>query len=193
MDTRIDVRHEGAGSPGDVEPLLDSTILLDNSIDLVSLWTGEGPVREKAGERRKFERYAIGRVAVALIGPTSAKLGDVSGMSMGEIGCAVFKCNPLEIGEITDISMGGVAFQYIQKEKRLEDFETLDILLAEDDFYLQDLRIRVVSDVPVAGDLGLGPFTTRRMGVQFRDLTPEQETALSHFISSYNSTGKYMH
>ncbi len=192
MDTRIDARHEGAGSPGYVAPLLDS-ILLDNSIDLVSLWTGEEPLRKKAGERRKFERYAIGRVAVALIGPASAKLGDVSGMSMGQIGCAVFKCNPLEIGEITDISMGGIAFQYIQKEKRLENFDTLDILVAEDDFYLQDLQIEVVSDVPVAGDLGLGPFTTRRMGVQFHGLTPEQETALSHFIRNYTSTGKYMH
>ncbi len=192
MDTRIDARHEGAGSPGYVAPLLDS-LLLDNSVDLVSLWTGEEPLRKRVGERRKFERYAIGRVAVALIGPASAKLGDVSGMSMGQIGCAVFKCNPLEIGEITDISMGGIAFQYIQKEKRLEDFDTLDILVAENDFYLQDLQIKVVSDVPVAGDLGLGPFTTRRMGVQFHGLTPEQETALSHFMRNYTSTGKYMH
>ncbi len=192
MDTRIDARHEGPGSSGYVESLLDPE-LFDESIDLVSLWTGQEHLRKKAGERRKFKRYAIGRVAVALIGPTSAKLGDVSGMSMGEIGCAVFKCNPLEIGEITDISRGGIAFQYIQKEKQLDDFKTLDILVAEDDFYLQDLRINVVSDVPVAGDLGLGPFTTRRMGVQFCDLTPEQETALSHFISSYTDTGKYMH
>jgi hypothetical protein len=192
MDTRIDARYEAPGSSGFVESLLDPE-LFDDSIDLVSLWTGQEQLRNKAGERRKFERYAIGRVAVALIGPASAKLGDVSGMSMGEIGCAVFKCNPLEIGEITDISRGGIAFQYIQKEKQLDDFKTLDILVAEDDFYLQDLRIKVVSDVPVAGDLGLGPFTTRRMGVQFCDLTPEQEAALSHFISHYTSTGKYMH
>ena len=191
MDTRIDARHEGPGSSGYVESLLDPE-RFDDSIDLVSLWTGQEQLRKKAGERRQHERYAIGRVAVALIGPASAKLGDVSGMSMGEIGCAVFKCNPLEIGEITDISKGGIAFQYIQKEKQLGDFKTLDILVAEDDFYLQDLRIKVVSDVPVAGDLGLGPFTTRRMGVQFRDLTPEQEAALNHFISNYTSTGKYM-
>ena len=192
METRIDVRHEGPGSSGYAENRFEP-IVLDNSIDLVSLWTGQEQRQEKAGERRKFERYAIGRVAVALIGPTSAKLGDVSGMSMGQIGLAVFKCNPLEIGEITDISRGGIAFQYIQKERELEDVETLDILVAEDDFYLQDLRIKVVSDVPVAGDLGLGPFTTRRMGAQFQDLTPEQETALARFISHSTSTGKYLH
>lgn len=192
MDTRIYARHEGPGSSGYAESLLDSK-QFDESRDLVSIWAGQEYVRKQTGERRIFPRYAVGRVAVALIGPTSAKLGEISSMSMGQIGCAVFKSNPLEIGEITDISRGGMAFQYIEKEKCLDNVTTLDILLAEDDFYLQDLRIEVVSDVSVADDLDLGPFKTRRMGVQFCDLKPGQEAALRHFIGNYTSTGKYMH
>jgi len=191
MDTRIDVKREGPGSSGYVESLLDSKQPTE-SRDRVFIWARQERVQKRAGERRRFPRCAVGRVALVLIGPNSEKLGQISSMSMGEIGCAVFKSNPLAIGEITDISRGGIGFQYLQKKKPLHNVTNLDILLAEDDFHLQDLRIRVVSDVAIADNLG-GPFKKRRMGAQFRPLTPVQKAALRHFIGKFTSIGKSMH
>lgn len=138
-------------------------------------------------ERRSVPRYAVNRTAVALIGSDAEKFRDICKMSMAEIACAVFKSNPASIGEITDINMHGMSFQYLEKPNRPDNFTHLDILMAENDFYLKDLRVEIISDVDVPEDIRLGSFKTRRTGVRFVDLSVDQKSALRDFIRNFTS------
>jgi len=138
-------------------------------------------------ERRSMPRYALNCTAVALVGSDAEKFRNICKMSLAEIACAVFKSNPVSIGEITDINMQGMAFQYIERPERPDNFTHLDILVAENDFYLRDLQVKVISDVAVPEDIRLGSFKTRRTGVRFIDLDADQKSALHTFIRNFTS------
>jgi hypothetical protein len=88
------------------------------------------------------------------------------------------------VGEIIDISFGGVAFRYISAEPSEDGPSELSLVSADHSFYLGNLPITTISDLEQA-KLPFGSVSTRRRGVKFGKLRQAQQFALQHFIRNY--------
>lgn len=81
-------------------------------------------------------------------------------------------------GEIIDISMGGLAFSYVEQgDWEGESFDR-GMLLGEGDLCIEDIPFKVISDCAINRGLSI----IRRCGVQFGKLTPRQIAQLEYFI-----------
>jgi hypothetical protein len=100
------------------------------------------------------------------------------------------------LGQIIDISLGGIAFRYMGSEK-LPDESHLDIVLTEGDLYLRKVPFKTVSDYEIPNTVlckTVDPIprscrTMRRSGLQFGELTPEQRVQLEYYLLNY-ATGE---
>ena len=89
------------------------------------------------------------------------------------------------LGEIIDISKGGLAFRYIDIGDRPKGSFELDIFLKEKGFRLERVPARTISDLKMTKYFPYSSTKTRRQGVQFGDLTQTQISKLDHFIKNY--------
>jgi hypothetical protein len=90
----------------------------------------------------------------------------------------VFKSAP-----ITDISAGGLAFQYIDNETWLQKFKELSISKPSDEIQIDYLPYEVVSDFTIS-TLPDDKFI-KRCSVKFENLTPEQKSQLDNFLQHH--------
>ena len=117
-------------------------------------------------EQRQFRRFFVDDRAFACLRPHFVKLG-----------------------KIKNISRGGLAFEYLCDEGCKEDSSELDIFLSGNRFYLPKMPCKVVYDFQTGEDLTpMSTFQDRRCGMQFGELTEEQESKLRLFLDDY-STG----
>lgn len=144
------------------------------------------PVKKnKPGERRFHHRHPAQQGAFALLRFNNADFRGIGRMSMGDIACAVFKCRPRRVGQIRDISLGGVSFSYVDGGECREEDCKLDILVAESAFYLEDLPFRLVTDLAVSEEAGFQVMKTKIVGLQFKNLSSRQNAQLKRFIRRY--------
>lgn len=119
---------------------------------------------EKATERRAHKRYRLKEDAIVA---TSARLG-----------------------QIVDISMGGLSFRYIAKTSTMDETSNeLDIFLSRDDFYLEKVPFEKVSDDVSVYDSPFSIIKMRRFSVKFGSLTSEQKHQLERFLR-YHTAGE---
>ncbi len=90
-----------------------------------------------------------------------------------------------KLWQILDISKGGLAFQYVANEERLYDSPDLDIAYSRASFYLEKMPFKVISDLELENDIRWSSLKLRRFGVQFGELTENQESLLEDFIQKY--------
>lgn len=115
-------------------------------------------------ERRKDKRFHLKGSAFATLGPHFATLG-----------------------EIKDISRGGLAFCHIAGGQgpnisvELERF--LYIFLSDISFCLLGLPIKPISDFEIKNQIAFNP--TRRCSVKFGAITDDQKSELEYFIRNY--------
>lgn len=112
-------------------------------------------------DRRKHKRYTLGRQGVF----------------------AGFRPN---MGEIIDISIGGILFHYLEfakDPKEKGDF----IICSEDGCCLDGFPCRVISDKLLANESALSQIVTRQQRVMFEQLTDEQQGLLCDFIDSHRN------
>ena len=119
---------------------------------------------KKFVERRQLRRYKVKQGAFAAMMPVSNKLG-----------------------QIVDLGKGGLAFFYIQIDNGNNEGAELDIFVSNKEFYLPKLPVKKVSDVLVPNKIPNNPIVIRRHGVQFKELTPEQNARLDAFIQHYTT------
>jgi c-di-GMP-binding flagellar brake protein YcgR len=90
-------------------------------------------------------------------------------------------------GDILDIGMGGVSFQYVAREEQAHNSSQLHILLTDGSLHLAGLPLdTVVSDSQMKSASPTG-FVSRRCGVQFGALTHDQKCELRCFIQSHTT------
>jgi hypothetical protein len=106
-------------------------------------------------------------------------------MSMGEIAFAVIKSKPIKMGQIINISKDGLAFHYIDRQEASNSLFKMDILFAQDAFYLDRLLFKPIFDIKIATDIPLNSFTIRKCGVQFGELSAHQQSRLAYFIRNH--------
>lgn len=112
-------------------------------------------------ERRRHKRYQVREQALAI--------------------------NSFAIGQITDISFGGLSFKYISKESGKKELTELDIFLSDNDFYLEGIPIEPVSDRATPNASPFSTIVIRRCGIKFGKLSPNQLSKLEYFIQHYTT------
>jgi hypothetical protein len=90
------------------------------------------------------------------------------------------------VGEIIDVGSGGLSFCYTASRKGVSRPSGLDILLTDGSFSLNNVPLRIITDIELETEESSG-FATRRCGVQFGDLTDEQKSNLLYFIQTYTT------
>lgn len=122
-------------------------------------------------EHRKHTRYQVPEGSFVTLGPSSSVLG-----------------------QILDISMGGLAFRYINSRSDAPKQESyVDIYLTEGDLCLAAVPVKAVSDFAAPdtvtckadGPLPVSCRGMRRCGVQFGEMTQGQMSQLAHCIQSH--------
>ncbi len=115
-------------------------------------------------ERRKHKRFKAAQGAYAVLGPETSKLG-----------------------QIKDISMGGLAFKYLADEARPNSAGDLDIVIRQNNYCIKNIPIQTVSDFELARESAFSTVRLRRQGVQFGKLTSDQMSQLEFVLKNHTS------
>jgi hypothetical protein len=93
-----------------------------------------------------------------------------------------------KLGRIVDISMDGLSFSHVERDRTPRKLRDLDIFLIDRDFYLENVPLRVDSIVksyqPSFSSIYLGQYT-----VQFGDLTKRQRSRIEYLIRNHTTEG----
>lgn len=90
-----------------------------------------------------------------------------------------------ELGEIIDISKGGLAFQYLVGENQIKESVELDIILAYNDFYIKKLPCKTISDFDIINEIYFSSLKMRRHSIKFGELDNNQISELDYFIKQH--------
>jgi len=92
------------------------------------------------------------------------------------------------LGQIIDISRGGLSFRYVASEARTNGSAQLSILMTDGSFCFEKVPFKTVWDSAMPREFSFGAITLRHCGVQFGDLSHSQRVDLEYFIRSYTTT-----
>ncbi len=118
--------------------------------------------RKRTVERRKHKRYKAVEGAYAAISPNSHKLG-----------------------QVIDLSMGGLSFKYIDTTSDDSDFEQPPeetIFLSSMGYYVGDLPFKTISDYEITNAPSFSSMKIRKRHVQFTDLSFKQLFDLDYYL-----------
>ncbi len=120
------------------------------------------PNRKETVNQRRYARFRVPKNAFAALGPDYIK-----------------------VGQIINISMGGLAFRYVDG-KGPSNASELDIFLAGRTFYLYELPFESVWD-SVTNEVPFSSINMKVCGLQFGDLTDEQKSDLRYFMQNHTT------
>ena len=115
-------------------------------------------------ERRSHERYKVQQGVYALLKNGASKLG-----------------------QIINISAGGLAFMYINHEEQIGEPIEVDIFISGNGYFLKGIPCRKVSDIHIDNYVPFSTFEMRQLGVQFGAMNQGQATQLDAFIEKFTT------
>jgi len=141
-------------------------------------------------ERREHLRFKVkdGSFAVLRSRPTMPGQTNGDGMDNAELTKSSTK-----LAKVIDISGNGLAFYYIESQNRSNELAELDLIFANDAFYLDKILIKRIIDFTIDPAIRLSSFLIRRCGVQFSQLKPDQRTSLGYFLRTYTTNEAAVH
>ncbi len=87
------------------------------------------------------------------------------------------------LGQIRDISKGGLCFRYIDGQGCEHGTDSvMDIVDTNSSFYLKEVPFRIVADFPVHDTPSFSSLPLRHCSVRFGDLKERQITLLEDFL-----------
>ena len=117
-------------------------------------------------EQRKYARFLPPSQAFAALGSTYTR-----------------------VGKVKNISLGGLAFEYIIGEETNSNFSRIDIFLVGDVFHLYNVPCKMVYDiqihVPYVNNTFIKKLTTKRCGIKFDGLSEDAITQLEFFLEAH--------
>jgi len=120
--------------------------------------------RKRTIERRKNKRYKAVEGAYAAISPNSNK-----------------------IGQIINISMGGLCFKYINTENNSEEPVNRNeesIFLSSMRYYVGDLSFQTIADYEITDTPSFSSMKVRKRHVKFTDLSFKQLFDLDNYLKN---------
>lgn len=119
-------------------------------------------------ERRKHRRFEPDKTAFAAVNPDSGRLG-----------------------QIVNISKGGLLFEYLCYGGETNDVSLVDIFLPNNEFHLFGIPCRIIADAAARnGGIGYTNFSVvicKRCSVCFEKLTSPQKARLNFFLENFTS------
>jgi hypothetical protein len=99
-------------------------------------------------------------------------------------------CNEFTaLGQIIDISRGGISFRYVASEARTCGSAELRILMTDGSFCFERVPFKTIWDSAMPHEFSFGTITLRHCGGQFGDLTHSQKVDLEYFLRFYTLNG----
>ena len=89
------------------------------------------------------------------------------------------------LGQIRDISKLGLSFRYIDSEEEHPDARELKIILGSGGLCVDRVPFKKVADFEIKSEFRFSSIKMRQIGLQFGDLTPEQQVRLNNFIQNH--------
>ena len=118
-------------------------------------------VKTDLTEKRKYKRFKAKEGAFALLASDN------------------------KLGQIKNISRGGLTFQYIGADTPSKGSTEIEIFSPALDFYLKKVPIKSIEDAEIESDVPFSSIPTKQLSVQFGEMTSMQLTLLNHFIEKY--------
>jgi hypothetical protein len=94
-----------------------------------------------------------------------------------------------QLGQIKDISFGGLAFTYLANEGATNGARALDIVVAKHRLYIKDIPFRLVRDTQVEKENPFSTVPVRQQSVEFGKLSHEQQTQLMNLMQHHTVEG----
>ena len=119
-------------------------------------------INKKPADRRKHKRFMVREGAFAVMKPGYKNLG-----------------------QIKNISKGGLAYRHIADKGPESGLYKLDIFLSNKDFYLKNVPYKTVTIFNEASEFPYSSVMMKQHGIQFGNLDQEQEQMLDYFIRNH--------
>lgn len=122
---------------------------------------------EMAHEKRKYTRFKVQDKVYAALGINFSK-----------------------VGKLQDISMDGLAFQYIEETKNISQKSSMiAIFHSEDMFFLPNLACTIIADQPICENVKMSNaksrYVAKKCAVRFKGITTYQRDKLEFLINHY--------
>ena len=86
------------------------------------------------------------------------------------------------IGEVLNVSKGGLAFKYMAEFSSAAKHSKLNVFALGGNLFLRDVPVKTVSDTEMPIEIDFSSIRMRRMGLEFEDMTEDQKAALRELI-----------
>ena len=97
-----------------------------------------------------------------------------------------------KVGRIKDLSLGGLAFEYISESEKDRDSSRIDIFIIGDVFHLYNIPCEVVYDVqlpvPIENYESINISPTKRCGVKFGVFTDDDLAQMKLFLEFHGKS-----
>jgi hypothetical protein len=91
----------------------------------------------------------------------------------------------IKVGQIINISNGGIAFSYISKGAQLTGWHKMNIFMSSKRFYLKKVPFKAISDFYLDSKTPYSIVLMKQCSGQFGELTNEQRSNLDYFIANH--------
>jgi hypothetical protein len=100
---------------------------------------------------------------------------------------ALLKNNSSKLGQIKNISRGGLALSYIVNGEEMHEAFKVDIFISGRGFCLKDIPSKKISDFHINNKLPFSTFAIREVGIQFNELNQSQLSQLDNFMRDHTA------
>ncbi len=91
----------------------------------------------------------------------------------------------MDIGQLMDIGKGGLSLRYFVNSDKARNYSNLSIFLSENDFIIDKISFKAISDTEIANGSKFTTIVLRRYGIEFDNLTDDQIAGLDYFLEHY--------
>lgn len=100
---------------------------------------------------------------------------------------ALLKNGSSKLGQIKNISKGGLSFMYINDGEQIHEPNEVDIFLSGYGFILKGIPCKKISDIHVDNFVPFSTFEMRQLGIQFGEVGLHQLAQLDALIEKYTT------
>ena len=135
-------------------------------------------------ERRKHKRYSMPRGTFVILRNESDQLRNHAHMSIGEIAMVLYKTKRELMVQVTDMSVGGVAFDGHHSGVLDANNVELDLLMTEQGLYLHNIPYAAVPVVPAVRGKNKAP-KLRTNALCFKNLEAELKGRVRELLNHH--------
>lgn len=135
-------------------------------------------------ERRKHKRYSMPKGTFAIIRTESDRLHNHRRMSIGEIAMVLYKSDAQVMGQVANMSYGGIAFENSNCRIPIADETELDLLMTEQGIYLHNVPFTTLP-TPSTGRNRKKADYSHRAVLRFKKLNPQLKHELREMMAHH--------